>query len=193
MTDLVTAGSTFEYTPTGLIVHGTPGRDEWLKATENLMLDGDQIDALQDMWRWNVGDMLVYGEGRFGEEYAQAVGYEKQTVRNIITVCRQISKPRRRRPDEVRFWKHYECIGLAPDQQDALLERAAAETPTKMEIRAEQRLLRGVEPPRVYTVQGKAPFKDVHGPKNVLVIEYWPDTEQGNLPKGFVNITIKEQ
>ena len=191
--DLVTAGSNFEYSPTGLTVHGAPGRDEWLEAAQNLMLDGDQIDALKDFWCWNMGDMMIYGEAQFGEEYAQAIGYKEQTVRNITTVCRQIPKSRRRRPDEVRFWKHYECIGLTPEQQDALLERAAAENLTKMEIRAEQRLLRGVEPPKVYTVQGKSPYKDMHGPKSVLIIEYWPDTEAGDLPKGFVNITIKEQ
>jgi len=186
----LTASGKFEYRPTGLVVHGVPSKAEWLKAYEALVNVGQQLDAIQDQWRWAAGDMLLYGERRFGEEYAQATGYKPQTVSNIMTVCRQIA-PHCRRAD-VPFWTHYECIGLSPEAQQALLARAANEQLTKLEVRQEQRLLRGVEPPKVFTARGKRAYKDVRGTDNIIVVPYWPDTAFGELPKGEFEVTIKE-
>ena len=187
----LTASGKFEYTPTGLRVHGTPSRDEWLAAYDELMRVDDQVDTVKDRCRWNIGDMLVYGEMRFSEAYAQAVGYKVQTVRNIMTVCRNI--PYERRREDVRFWTHAEVGGLPPQQQDELLLKAALEGLKEKEVRQAKRLLTGYVPPMRYTVQGKNAQRDVHGVTPVLVIEYWPETEEGDIPPGLVEVVVRPQ
>ena len=191
--NLVTANGKFEYTPTGLILHGVPTKDEWLAAFAELSAFGEELDVVTDMWRWNVGDMLVNGEMLFNEEAFQAVGWQKeQTFRNAMTVCRQITKERRRHPNVVRFWTHYELIGLPPHKQDEILALAAEQSLTKMEVREQKRLAKGDKAPARYTASGKGAYKDMRGNDHVLIIPYWPDTESGVLSKGHVQITIKE-
>lgn len=190
---LVTASGKFEFTPKGLKLHGVPTLDEFLSAFAELSALGDEIDILKDMFYWNAGDMLVNGEMLFNEDTFQAVGWKReQTYRNAMTLCRQIPIERRHDPRVVRFWKHYEVIGLPPGEQDRILALAAEQGLTKLEIRQQKQLAKGETLPKRYTASGKNPQKDVHGPVNVLVIEYWPDTEEGELPKGHVQIIIKE-
>ena len=190
---LVTASGKFEFTPKGLKLHGVPTRDEFLAAFAELSAFGDELDMLKDMFRWNAGDMLVNGEMLFNEEAFQAVGWKsEQTFRNAMTLCRQIPIERRHDPRIVRFWTHYEVIGLEPHVQDRILAMAAEQGLKKLEVRQQKQLAKGEPLPARFTASGKGAYKDVHGSQPVLIVPYWPDTESGVLSKGHVQITIKE-
>lgn len=87
--------------------------------TDGLALDFDAycsalrtVQAMEDNAGWWLGDLLLWAEGRFGEEYAQAIGeleYEKATAIRSMWICRRYPPIRRRIGGHLRF-AHYECV-----------------------------------------------------------------------------------
>jgi hypothetical protein len=105
---------------------------------------------------WWIGDLLVYGERRWGEMYEEMIertGYEIRTLRTLKWVAGQIHPSRRR--DDLSFAHHQEAAGLTADEQDAILARAALEGWTREMVRhAVNRLAYEQERPTVTAEPG---------------------------------------
>lgn len=81
--------------------------------------------VLGDAGRWILGDLLVYGDNRYGEKYAQTLELARvgeDTLKRYRYVCAQIVSGRRR--PNLSFSHHREVARLEPRDQDRLLERA---------------------------------------------------------------------
>lgn len=75
-----------------------------------------------------IGDWLNYGEKKWGEMYAQAIGeteYEYQTLANDKWVTSKVDFSRRR--ENLSFGHHHEVAPFSPDEQNSLLEKAEEE------------------------------------------------------------------
>lgn len=128
---------------------GTPTREQWSDCLDYLMHLSRRI-------HWWIGDLLVYGERRWGQMYdemIQRTGYEIRTLRTLKWVAGQIDASRRR--DDLTFAHHQEAAALPPDQQDAILAQAAREGWTREMVRhAVNRLAYEAERPDVTVVPG---------------------------------------
>ena len=128
---------------------GTPTQEQWAECLDYLLHMGRRI-------HWWIGDLLVYGERRWGEMYGEMIegtGYDYATLRVFKWVASQIESSRRL--DDLSFAHHQEAAGLAPDQQDAILTQAAREGWTREMVRhAVNRLAYETERPDVIVVPG---------------------------------------
>lgn len=133
----VTLQDAFEFTPRGLVVHGAPGIDEWLRRILELR-------NAQDALLWCLGDMLNYGEARYGEKYAQAAedtGYDPDYLRNVAYVARQFDLSLR--SDKLR-WSHHRALAaqwIKSEDRARIIAEAEQDRLTVNEIRACVRML----------------------------------------------------
>ena len=77
---------------------------------------------------WWIGDALIFGERRYGEQMAQYVselGLSEKTMLNALWVCKSVH-PSQRRDAPLSFGHHDAVARLAPEDQDAWLNRAEA-------------------------------------------------------------------
>lgn len=105
-------------TLTGLIITGDLTYEDWLKAAEFYQF-------LRSRTQWIIGDMLRYGESRYGEKYAQAVdehGKSASRLQTYVYVCGRFEIERRR--PELGFDHHAECASLDPREADRVLLEA---------------------------------------------------------------------
>jgi len=125
----VAARQDVDITPTGLVIRADLTQDDY--AALGRILGGlhDGAKSTWDALRWSIGDWLLFGEGKFGEEAAQiadAVGRSVHTMQNYTWVCSRVA-PSRRRPE--LSWSHHEAVaGLEPRAQRRWLDKAVAET-----------------------------------------------------------------
>ena len=120
----------FEVTPLGVVVHGQPDYAAW-----EVMVK--QVLYVRAVLPWVLGDLLNYGESRYGEKYAQAIevtGHEYQTLANYASVCRRV--PMERRQAELSFSHHALVASRAPEEQVQLLHTAWDEYMTTAQLRA---------------------------------------------------------
>lgn len=118
-------------TDTGVIVEGDLPLEKWAKGFEFFQ----KIGSKTQWWR---GDMLVYGERKYGESYAQAVDLHGKSESRLQTyVYVALKFPIERRRPELSFDHHAECASLEAREADALLLRAIRERWTKMDVREE--------------------------------------------------------
>lgn len=118
-------------TDTGIIVEGDLPLEKWAKGFEFFQ----KIGSKTQWWR---GDMLVYGERKYGESYAQAVDIHGKSESRLQTyVYVALKFPIERRRPELSFDHHAEAASLDPRDADALLLRAIRERWTKMDVREE--------------------------------------------------------
>jgi len=99
---------------------------------------------------WWVGDFLNYGEGAYGERFAQAThatGLEEQTLLNYSYVARQV--PNERRLPGVPFSVHAEVAPLAPREQKAWLKKAAEGGWSRSELRKRMKAKRAEQKPQL--------------------------------------------
>jgi hypothetical protein len=105
--------------------------------------------AIGDSARWWLGDLLVFGEARYGEEYAQALHASRLSERQLNRyryVCQQIARSRRR--ENLSFSHHEEVAPLEPTEQNALLRRAEEQGLSVAELREVVRDRRAAKGPR---------------------------------------------
>lgn len=84
-----------------------------------------QLKSIQGAIQWWLGDLLNYGEARYGETYSQvldATEYEYQTLANFKYVAGRI--PPERRKKSLSFSHHVEVASLEPPLQEELLREA---------------------------------------------------------------------
>lgn len=87
---------------------------------------GNYLGIMNRSCMWWVGDWLLYGEGKFGEKFAQAASATKlaeQTLANRMYVCRNV--PMKMRKVGLSFSVHAEVAGLkTAKEQRYWLDRA---------------------------------------------------------------------
>lgn len=94
--------------------------DHWLSI-------GQTLRQMERSVLWWIGDWLRFGERRYGETYAQALeatDYSYQTIADAKWLAEKFEFSRRR---ENLSWSHHREVAALPDQQqDTLLDEAAA-------------------------------------------------------------------
>ncbi len=104
--DRVATHGPFELTKTGVIVAGEPTFEEW----EAAFTWAQQVEKASPFW---VGDLIEYGEHRYGEKYAQALDSTTAsygTLANAAYVARNVQISRRR--ENLSFAVHQEVAPL---------------------------------------------------------------------------------
>jgi hypothetical protein len=170
----------FETTAVGLVVHGSPSYEIWEAYTVSFQRMGAAMPFL-------IGDLLVWGEDKFGEKYSQAItdtGLGKQTLANYASICRRI--PMEVRREDVSFSHHGEVAALPIPEQKRLLEEVANQGWTVPELREAIREKAGLP--------AKSPFVfEAVWMWNGEYIQLSPDpnTMNGTPPAGRVRVTMK--
>lgn len=116
---LITLGDHFQVTPVGLVIQGNPSFDAW-SAT------GQTLQAIAPASQWCLGDWIIDGEMRYGDTYTQALGetsYTKQSLGDMVYVCRRFSIERRRA--DLSFQHHRKLAPQPPGIQDQFLDIAS--------------------------------------------------------------------
>lgn len=116
---VVTRGKKYELDPVGITVHKQLSFADWAGM-------GTWLEQIEKGIQWWIGDWMVYGEERFGEEAAQAVdatGWSIATLSQYRWVCQSV--PRRNRRADLSFFHHREVAHLPPPEQKAWLAKAA--------------------------------------------------------------------
>lgn len=125
----------FALTPIGLTFPEHFSEDEWLTV-------GQLIKDSERAINWATGDWWAYGtDNKYGATKATAdrLGWAEQTLKNVATVCRNVS-PTNRRTD-LSFTHHAEVSHLSEGEQTAVLQEAAERGLSARETR---RLARGL-------------------------------------------------
>jgi hypothetical protein len=97
---------------------------------------GAKIERHSNATSWWLGDWLAFGQYKYGRRYKLAIGATGlgyQTLRNYTMVARRFDPSRRR--SDVSFQHHAEVCSLADEQQDVLLDLAAAQGWSRNELR----------------------------------------------------------
>ena len=84
---------------------------------------GPRIASRANASRWWLGDLVVFGERRYGHRYRLAIdatGLDYQTLRNYAVVARRFVLCRRR--DNLSFQHHAEVCALSARSQCAFEE-----------------------------------------------------------------------
>jgi len=98
-----------------------------------------------------LGDWLIFGEGTFGERWAQAAeatGLAEQTLLRIMAVCRGVPPSRRR--DDVSWSVHAAVYTLPAREQRTWLARAAEHRWGYTELRKAMQAARRDEAPPMF-------------------------------------------
>lgn len=109
---------------------------------------GKALGLINRACSWWVGDWLLFGEGTYGERFAQAAsmtGLAEQTLTNRMYVCRNVPPSRRRQG--VSFSVHAEVAPMTPREQEKWLRLAADHGLTRAELRARMKATRKDTPP----------------------------------------------
>ena len=112
------------------------GYDDWLRV-------GHNVTVVADSAAWWLGDWLNFGRESYGQRYEVAVSsteFEYQTLRNYAWVASRFPVSRRR--DMLSFGHHAELAALAERDQEAWLDRCAAEHWSRSELRRHRRFTR---------------------------------------------------
>jgi lysyl-tRNA synthetase class I len=123
----LSVGDCAHFTDTGIAISPATTYEQWELLSYALM-KGEKVI------QWAVGDCLLWGEAKFGEMASQvmdAYGYAESTLRNYMWVASKIPPDRRR--EGVDFTHHKVVAGLKPKEQDAILDRIAADLGTENE------------------------------------------------------------
>jgi hypothetical protein len=84
---------------------------------------------------WALGDLFIFGERKFGEQYAQALEplkYSEKTIGNAMWVCSEF--PPSRRHKALTFNHHMAVAALEPDSREAILSEAEKKDLTVKEV-----------------------------------------------------------
>lgn len=105
-------------TPTAYIAPENMTYEEWFEACKT-------IGSVNRCSRWWAADILLWGEQRWGEEYAQvadSLGFDPQTLANLLWIARKFPPSRRR--ENLSFGHHEIVAKFTPEVQDVWLDLA---------------------------------------------------------------------
>jgi hypothetical protein len=104
------------------------------------IIEGRRIGAMWKGSPWWVGDWLLYGTVRWGEQYAEAAkitGYDPKSLRNMRYVSSRFELSLRR--DNLTWSHHALLAGLDPEEHEFWLDRATADKLSVDDLRIELR------------------------------------------------------
>lgn len=114
-----------------------PSFNEWSEAVNDSIMKRVRAP-------WIIGDLMNYGDLRFGERYAQAIDgcvVQYHTLQNWRWVCRQFEASRRR---ESLSWSHHETVAMWDvDHQEKWLALAESKRLSVHELRDAVRETKG--------------------------------------------------
>jgi hypothetical protein len=142
---LDTLASSGRMTVTSLDLQPDDGGDLPYEAYETF---GGWLGQVNRSCSWWLGDWLLYGEGTYGERYAQAIsvtGLTEETLLRRVAICRGI--PPSRRKATVPFSAHGLVHRLPAREQKRWLERAERAGWGYRELRAAMAAIRREERP----------------------------------------------
>lgn len=124
----------FDFSRTGVVVDEGVSFDAWKDQVMKLSVTN------QGLQFW-IGDLLLFGEQRFGEKYEQAqndFGLAYQTLANMKWVSAKVPLSLRR---EELTWNHHVAVAkLDPKEQERWLKLAIREKLTATELKAKVQL-----------------------------------------------------
>jgi hypothetical protein len=133
-------GGTFKLTATGLQVAGSPSFDQWYRAVV-------EAKALGACVLWVLGDLLTFGEQRYGEQYSQALeaaDFADETLRVAAWVAKAFPPEKRVAPVPFSF---YRTVAALPQPKALeLLEQADSEGWTRQVLALEVKKIKEPEP-----------------------------------------------
>jgi N6-adenosine-specific RNA methylase IME4 len=132
MGELAKIESYCELTKTSLIFKRDITKDEWMDGFNSLK----KIEGCIQFW---IGDFLAYRNQKWGmyDDIAEETGYDKGTLKNIVSVTKAIESSRRN--DDLSFSHHTEVASLTPEKQTEFLNKAVEEKMSVRELREEIR------------------------------------------------------
>lgn len=129
---------------------------------ESYEMIGAYLGRMNRSCSWWIGDWLVFGEGVYGDRFAQAVtatGLAEQTLLNRAYVARNIARELRR--PTVPFSVHAEVAALPPKEQKRWLKKAEDGNWTKADLRAAMKSRRTDTPPPEAAEAGAGSLEEV--------------------------------
>lgn len=117
-------------TPAGLIMPADATLEEYSAV-------GGLLFTWGEGWRWAVGDWLIQGTQKHGEEFYQitdVLGLSIRTRQQLMRVSERIPPGPRRRVPELRWSHHRAVASLEPAEADAWLQKAIDGKWTKAEL-----------------------------------------------------------
>jgi hypothetical protein len=123
----------WNFSPTGATLREGLTYAKWKRALEAAV-------AVERAGAWCIGDAIIYGEQRYGEKYAQAVGetgLSPERLRVITWVCSRFESDRRR--IGLSFESHREVASLDTPDQEKWLDKAERNRWTSKELREQLR------------------------------------------------------
>jgi len=131
----------FEFTPTGLVISGSPSLDEWLAT-------GHALKEMKAALRWWIGDWLNYGERGYGDMYTQEVDERWGTYGGLANAKWVSSRfPIITRRETLTWSHHQEVASLDREEQDRWLDLAEQEEWSRARLRKELKMASGELPP----------------------------------------------
>lgn len=112
---------------------------------------GAFLGAVKRRTSWYIGDWLNFGEGVYGERFAQAAavtGLNEQTLLHYQFVCRQV--PESRRKASLAFGVHALVARMEPAEQRYWLDRAARRDWGEKELREAIKKKRSEQAPPLF-------------------------------------------
>lgn len=196
-------GSGFQITPTGAVATGVLAKKYFDTAEESRAAYERWLDDTAyaiEVWAslpLAIGDMLVYGEERWPEEFAQVIDgfsqrYDIQTLRNYASVCRRV-RPELRHPG--LSFSHYDAVAaLPPAQQEELLKRTVDKNLSREGLRQLVRNIRGVQPVHRFQFHARKITVEIRpgGVKCFVCEDVLPLSESGEIPTGEVDVHIMD-
>jgi len=101
---------------------------------------GFVLGGMHETLKWAIGDYLIEGERRYGEEAYQlqeALGISEESRRQYVRVAEAIPMPRRH--SELTWSHHRSVAALDPIEQDEWLRRAQSEGWSKADLDAHRK------------------------------------------------------
>jgi hypothetical protein len=126
---LLDTKSDHHYSPVGMTLNSDLTLDRWLEI-------GHTLDRITRSLGWLVGDWLNYGEGKYGEDYAQGMqmsGLAYKTVANYKWVASRV--PREIRHEGLSFGHHDAVSRMSATDQEIWLDKAEANGWTREDLR----------------------------------------------------------
>lgn len=129
VTDLVATHGPFVLTTTSARATRNATFEEWTSAFGW----SQAVEKASPFW---VGDLLAYGEHKYGEMYSQVMdntSISYGTLANAVYVARNVQVSRRR--ENLPFAIHQEVAPLPPAEQDAWLDKCEVEGLSHKQLR----------------------------------------------------------
>ena len=127
--NLVAEHGPFMLTKTSAIASRDATFEEW----DAVIKWAQDVEKASPFW---IGDLLAYGEHKYGEKYSQAMDITNSsygTLANAVYVARHVQSSRRR--ENLSFAVHQEVAPLPPAEQDFWLDKCEVEGLSQKQLR----------------------------------------------------------